>query len=161
MVEMYWVKTYGMSTVSSDIIEKLHLDWVTMSGKVYWKTWALALLGSVFPVTEHVPQGYLEANFTGCKKKLFLLFIRLLYLRVATHIHMVLSLTNERFPWNRVSEGALNDFKDFYANKTHRYLEKLSEPGARLWLTVFSGREYESETTGGDYVVWVLQSSTH
>lgn len=157
MVEMYWVKTYGMSTVSSDnIIKKLHLDWVTMSGKVYWKTWALALLGSVSPVTEHVPQGYLEANFTGCKKKLFLLFIRLPYLRVATHIHMVLSLTNECFPWNRVSEGALNDFKDLYANKTHCYLEKLSEPGAH-----FSGREYESETTGGDYVVWVLQSSTH
>lgn len=101
------------------------------------------------PVTEHVPQGYLEANFTGCKKKLFLIFIRLPYLGVATHIHMVLSLTNECFPWNRVSEGALNDFKDFYANKTHRYLEKLSEPGARLWLTVFSGRKYES-----DGVVW-------
>lgn len=66
MVEMYWVKTYGMSTVpSGNITEKLHLDWVTMSGKVYWKTWALALLGSVSPVTEHVPQGYLEANFTG------------------------------------------------------------------------------------------------
>lgn len=128
--------------------------------KAYWKTWALALLCSVSPVTEHVPQGYLEANFTS-KKKLSLLFIRFPYPGVAAHIHMVLSLTNEGFPWNRVPEVALNDFKDFYSNKTHHYLEKLSDPGAQLWLTVSNGREYESETTGGDYVVWVLQSSTH
>ena len=128
--------------------------------KAYWKTWTLALLCSVSPVTEHVLQGYLEANFTG-KKKLSLLFIRFPYPGVAAHIHMVLSLTNEGFPRNRVPEVALNDFKDFYSNKTHHYLEKLSDPGAQLWLTVFNGREYESETTGGDYVVWVLQSSTH
>lgn len=68
-------------------------------------------------------------------------------------------LLTRGFPWNKVPEVALNDFKDFYSNKTHHYL-KSYEPGARLWLTVFSGREYESETTGGDQVVGVIVINT-
>lgn len=42
---------------------------------------------------QHVPWGYLKANFTGYKKKWFLLFIRFPDPRVAAQTHVVLFLT--------------------------------------------------------------------
>lgn len=59
--------------------------------KASWKTWALAFL-YVFLEIEHFPWGYLKANFTGCEKKWFLLFIRFPDRRVAAQTHIVLSL---------------------------------------------------------------------
>lgn len=75
-------------------------------GKACWKTWALAFLCKVSLVIEHVPQRYLEAKFTGCKKKWFLLFNRFPYPRVVAHTHVVLSLINDGAPWSRFSEVA-------------------------------------------------------
>lgn len=75
-------------------------------GKACWKTWALAFLCKVALVIGYVPQRYLEAKFTGYKKKWFLLFIRFPSPRVAAHTHVVLSLRNEDALWSWFSEVA-------------------------------------------------------